>query len=503
MKSDKQPADDVFSYDELPYGGNTHASTHPRRIGAIARLFGIEPVDLQHARVLEIGCGLGDDLLPLAAAYPEADFIGIDLGRRHVDVANGLARERGLANVNFRQMDITAMDPNLGRFDYVIAHGVFSWVPPPVAQALLRICESLLTDRGLVYISYNTYPDWEQMGKVRDAMRAHVAGLPSPLAQVEATRRFVAKEVLAKRPDTSKNQSYDTAIRRVAARVEHASDSYVFHEFLCEHNHPIWFADFVANASDHGLRYVGDTDRTAMWGDGDGATSNRIEREQALDRALGRGFRSSVLCKNPLEPTSEALPESLLNTCLSTQMLDRGEGQFGTSDAVQVTVTGTGIVKALRDITKAQGRPIPFASEWLQDNESQSVCDDLLNLIKVGLIDVGEPGGPGATQIEERPVAFEIARALAAEGRDLVVGLGHRATTLDSIGQFILPRLDGTRDRNALARQVLAAMRRGELPALAPGTKKADAQKQVLTDIESWLERTLASELLVSSFKHN
>lgn len=136
-------------------------------------------------------------------------------------------------------------------------------------------------------------------------------------------------------------------------------------------------------------------------------------------------------------------------------MRDHGAGQFGTSEEVQVAVQGSGIAMALKDIAKARGRPISFASAWLQDDDSQSVFDDLLGLIKVGLVEVCERGGPGAVRIGERPVAFETARVQAAEGHDLVVGLGHRVTTLDSIGRFLLSRLNGKRDRKALASELL------------------------------------------------
>src|SRR5262245_3604805 len=140
------PVVSEFSYDELPYDGNVHPLAHPRRIAAMATLFGVPSADLRTARVLDIGCGRGDDLIPLAAAYPDADLVGIDLGNEHVRLAQETAVRLGLRNVRFARMDLNEAAQALRRFDYVVAHGLYSWVPPNVADALLQVCAELLTE---------------------------------------------------------------------------------------------------------------------------------------------------------------------------------------------------------------------------------------------------------------------------------------------------------------------------------------------------------------------
>jgi tRNA/tmRNA/rRNA uracil-C5-methylase (TrmA/RlmC/RlmD family) len=116
---------------------------------------------------------LGDNLVPMALGLPAARFVGVDLSPRQVEVAQRTIAALGLSNIEFREADIAAIDASWGEFDYVIAHGVYSWVPEPVRERLLALCNANLAANGVAYVSYNTNPGWRVHGMIRDMMIYH------------------------------------------------------------------------------------------------------------------------------------------------------------------------------------------------------------------------------------------------------------------------------------------------------------------------------------------
>jgi SAM-dependent methyltransferase len=162
------------SYDELPYDDRPIFRTHPGRMAANARLFGMNPPPVETARVLELGCAAGANIIPLAVFYPGAEFVGIDLGRRQIEDGVRRISGLGLANIELRCESITDLPHDAGSFDYIICHGVYSWVPEPVREAILALCRRHLSPNGVAYVSYNVLPGWRAMQPLRDALRALV-----------------------------------------------------------------------------------------------------------------------------------------------------------------------------------------------------------------------------------------------------------------------------------------------------------------------------------------
>jgi tRNA G46 methylase TrmB len=141
------------AYDEVAYRGRPQLQTHPASLGAYAQLLQLDPAAPERCRVLELGCGDGANLLGLAAALPESTFVGVELAENAVSAGTELARESGLSNVSLQHGDLTALDPKLGTFDYVIAHGVYSWVPAPVRDALLGAFARHHAPSGVAFVS--------------------------------------------------------------------------------------------------------------------------------------------------------------------------------------------------------------------------------------------------------------------------------------------------------------------------------------------------------------
>src|SRR5215470_14456784 len=122
-------------YDALPYRSTPYTHTQPAHLAAIAMLLGMAPPPADKARVLELGCASGGNIIPLAARYPHARFVGIDLSLRHVEDGQRAITHLGLQNIEIRHGNIGDLSIVGPQFDYVVCHGVFSWVPRTVQDA--------------------------------------------------------------------------------------------------------------------------------------------------------------------------------------------------------------------------------------------------------------------------------------------------------------------------------------------------------------------------------
>ena len=139
--------------------------------------------------MLELGCASGDNLIPMALGLPNARFVGIDLSARQIEQGQRQVSALGLANIELRQYNIADVDASWGKFDYIICHGIYSWVPAPVRERLLAICRDNLAPNGVAYVSYNTLPGWHMRGMIRDMMIYHSAAFPGAAAEGEAGPR--------------------------------------------------------------------------------------------------------------------------------------------------------------------------------------------------------------------------------------------------------------------------------------------------------------------------
>jgi cyclopropane fatty-acyl-phospholipid synthase-like methyltransferase len=158
-------------YDLIQYQGHPYPTTHPGHMAVIATLFGLRPAAIEQCRVLEIGCAGGENLFPLATSFPKAHFVGLDYSQEQIKAAQEIQKELLLDNIEFQCENLCDVDPaKLGQFDYIIAHGIYSWLPSEAQPALLKLCKECLTKDGVAYVSYNTLPGWHTRAMLRDFM---------------------------------------------------------------------------------------------------------------------------------------------------------------------------------------------------------------------------------------------------------------------------------------------------------------------------------------------
>src|SRR3954454_4850783 len=198
---------DDSNYEAVPYPVTSFPESHPRRLHSVAHLFGLETPPIDTARVLELGCAVGGNIVPMAYSLPNTKFIGIDIVSSQIEQAKTFSDAVGVKNLDLRAASIMDVSrEQWGEFDYIIGHGVFSWVPPDVQEKILAIAGEQLSPRGVAYLSFNTFPGWHARMWVRDAMLFHTETIADALQRARAARDFIAALVQSPFPAAKTGQ---------------------------------------------------------------------------------------------------------------------------------------------------------------------------------------------------------------------------------------------------------------------------------------------------------
>lgn len=316
------------SYDSFLYVSKPFSSTNINNLQAKAKMYGLNPVPLKGARVLELGASCGGNIVPQALYYPETTFTGIDLSGVQVKHGNDIINSIGLKNVTLLEKDILDIDESFGTFDYIIVHGIWSWVPDVVKDKILSICNVNLSDNGIAYVSYNTYPGWKRLEQLRDIM---LYSEKRAKDQDLLERTLYTKSVLKMVADT---MNIDDRSRAQSAykinnihNVLNSNDYYVAHEYLEAFNDPVYVSDFIDRARKQGCAYIGDEvlQRSFITWLADDVTNNiralshdnYVDKEQFYDYVYDTQFRMSLLTKLSNEDKinhEETVTQDILNS---------------------------------------------------------------------------------------------------------------------------------------------------------------------------------------------
>lgn len=295
-------------YSELGYKSMPFPYTTPATLEAYAALVGVSAPNPKTARVLELGATYGGNIISQALFNPDATFVGIELSQEQVEKGNEVIANAGLTNVSLVQSDIASIGSEIGTFDYIIAHGVYSWVDDGVKEALLRLIDEHLAEDGLAYVSYNTYPGWHTMEEVRQLMmfsnrdKAQFNHKEKVL-HGKTIGSIVGSQILKYDNLKERNSKFLGALRSVMQKDEY----YVGHDHLEPNNDPVYFYQFNDHLEAHKLAYLCDADLTlSMVRSFDAdiadtldklALNDHVAQEQYLDFMLDTTFRKSIICK--------------------------------------------------------------------------------------------------------------------------------------------------------------------------------------------------------------
>ena len=295
-------------YSELGYKSMPFPYTTPATLEAYGALVGVSAPNPKTARVLELGATYGGNIISQALFNPDATFVGIELSQEQVEKGNEVIANAGLTNVSLIQSDIASIGSEIGTFDYIIAHGVYSWVDDGVKDALLRLIDEHLAEDGIAYISYNTYPGWHTMDEVRQLMMFSNRDKTQfnhkeKVLHGKTIGSIVGSQILKYDNLKERNSKFLGALRSVMQKDEY----YVGHDHLEPNNDPVYFYQFNDHLGAHNLAYLCDADLTlSMVRNFDAdiadtldklAPNDHVAQEQYLDFMLDTTFRKSIICK--------------------------------------------------------------------------------------------------------------------------------------------------------------------------------------------------------------
>ena len=485
-------------YDAVPYQSHPHAVTRPANLYTVGTLFGVSAPDFRTARVLELGCASGGNLIPLAFQYPDGHYVGVDFSERQIEMAAKTVSELDLKNIEFIARPFADM-PTLEKFDYIICHGVYSWVDDDARNRILEICRTQLVENGLAVISYNTLPGWNMVRSLREMMLYHAKLFEDPMekvAQAMELLRFV-------RDNNPEGSAYRSVIDSEINLISENTVSYVTHDHLESENSQFYFHEFAAALGRHGLQYVGDSNISDMYVDNlpeDAAeklkaVTDILRQEQYMDFIRNRRFRSSIVCSDSIVVNrnlrEEAIHDFYLSTSIKpdeadvkaetadTRFRDRSGSVVFTAHTKETAVLFGELSESLRPIKS--GDLVDMAARNLDGADRDALrklIEELgLRLALKGLITLHAEVGSHVSHVSEMPEASRLVRHQAAL-HGWATNTWHQKIGHDHFTRILIRYLDGSNSLDDLCQIMSEQVDKGALTVQIDGKDIADTEQR-------------------------
>jgi methyltransferase-like protein len=488
----------VNPYDEVLYPAAVFPQTHPNRLATIAFLRGVQPAPINRCRVLELGCGVASNLIGMAFQLPESEFIGLDLAQRPIASGQTSVAELGLRNISLHSMDVCdASTEQFGRFDFIIAHGLYSWVPHPVRDRILAICREMLNPQGVAYISYNAYPGNHLRDLVRGMMRFHTACFDDPVEKVGQARGLL-KFLAASTPNPD---YYVAAIRAQYERTIKYADEAFFHDDLNEFNQSFYFSEFISDAERHCLQFVGEASANelhpgkftpeVMQKMNELKGAKEVVREQYKDFIRGSAFRQTLLCHREIELAPDLLVERIQKLYASCDASpkensggeDRSSTLFCRPGGAELETAHPLICAALKFLWSNWPAAVSFetllgnarteaagnAVDPSENDEAEILAEALSRAYRTGFLQLQIFPYRVTNVVSERPSTSKLVRYQLERGEFATNQLHVSMKFPDPLSRHLVQLLDGTRDRKTLTRELIEYVRSGRGKVLENG----------------------------------
>ena len=468
------------SYNEVAYTSFADSVRHPDRLATIGTLLGMDVAPLATCRVLEFACGDGLNLVPIAATLPDATCVGFDLAARPIATARRMASELGLTNVQLLELDLRDLPADLGTFDYIIAHGLYSWVPADVRALVLPLIARHLAPQGIAFVSYNTLPGCHMRRAVWDMLKYHtrdIIEMPAKVASARTLLDMVGRPVAA---ETDAQQ----ALRAEVRDARSGPDSALAHDDMSESNDPVYFHEFMADATRSGLDFLAEARLSTMLGGGLApevrqalGPLGRLTREQYLDFVHFRRYRESLLCHSGVLSRFVVQPPRALAMHASPSLSLRQEVERAGRDSEPDA--GVAALKQLLLARWPQSVPVSELAAWREQVQPAAGSPVrpieflLVEMFVAGIIDLRTAPVSVASAAGERPIAFAPARWMLRES-EFATSAHHDSYRLGQDDRRLVALLDGRHTRADL----VAAL--GELVAGPSGTNRLEAALNAL-----------------------
>jgi methyltransferase-like protein/2-polyprenyl-3-methyl-5-hydroxy-6-metoxy-1,4-benzoquinol methylase len=510
------------SYDETPYESYPYTQTSPYHLKTLAKLFGLESPLPETAKILELGCAGGGNLIPHATLFPKAKFVGIDLSQVQIDAANKMKHDLGLENIEFKCESITDVTKKDGKFDYIICHGVMSWVPDSVQKKIFEICQNNLSENGIAYISYNTLPGWNMIRTIRDMMLYHAeifADVKDKIQQSRLLLNFIKDSL------EGSTTPYAGILKAEAELLSKQSDHYIRHEHLEEENTQFYFKEFMSEAAKHNLQYLGDTVLSSMYLGN--MPKNVVEKlatvkdivrtEQYMDFITNRRFRSTLLCHNsvklnrnintedikkfytkfhlvPETPITKMDDSDKLNNTDNVKFYFKGDtkSEIGTTSSYLKAIFYTYSENpnhnfSFEEITKLAAKKLP--GNPIKEVE-QEFLNHMMRLVLQGYVGIALQKNIEPPAIE-RPKLSKFAEYQATKSGALwLTNAAHEIVSISAPEKLIFSYMNGKNNRDKIVELINEHVAKGEIN-LAKDNKKIEDPKMIKQELTAAVDLTI------------
>ena len=508
----------MFSYDRILYPNYLHTQTHPDRLATMTKFFGMNAKPVENCRVLELGCGTGSSLLSFAYDLPDSEFVGIDLSEKQIELGNIAVNAVGLKNMKLIHGDIMQINrETFGEFDYIIAHGLYSWVPDFVRDQILNICRETLSEQGVAYVSYNALPGCHLRRLVRDIMMFHSSKFPAPqekVSQAMALLEFVSKA-------TSKDSAYKNVLTEEVKSLSERNFENIFHDDLSDVNYPVYFHQFVSHAAKYNLRFVTEVEHFTTRDINypkevleilEDITDDAIAYEQYMDFIDGRRFRQSLLCRAELKTFQKPDEQVMRSVRIASSIKPESEKPELSTSKHEIFVNDKkGSVEINHPLTKAAlfylnkiwtrsttfDELVEAAARLLKEESGSEVqiterdrevlTDSLFKIFCSGSLRLHLHEPKYTTEVSEKPLASPIAQWQSENSESISTLLCTSIVIEDKIAKQLLKLLDGTRDHAQIVEELSAFI---SSPAL---DQPEEIKKTILRELPVQLENNLKS----------
>jgi SAM-dependent methyltransferase len=474
-------------YDQVPYESDAFPFLQPSRIAALAQLAGLRPPPAAMARVLELGCASGGNLISFAQQCPQAHCVGIDLSEVQIAAGQRVVRDLGLTNVELKPISILDITPEFGQFDYLLAHGVYSWVPADVRDKLLQIFAQNMSENGLACVSYYVWPGNYPATVIRELLTLHartgdasaneVGGLGG-VGDVGDTRKLITMLVTALQQHPTPIAPLLKSEAEVTAGM---ADWYLTHDVLAPVNEPVWVHQFLDRVAQLGLHYIGDalpnltaleqfppTVRQMLRTN----TRTPAELEQWIDVLAQRSLRKSILSRQPVPRDRDAQARAhaarglFVSSPAKVETPQANAAQTLPADVLQFAVPeGSAIGTADPVVKRLVLRLIDAWPESLSVDDllkelsgtwpPQKLLTTLVQMVAFGLVQFDAAPPSCRKVVSDKPQSSALARYLASRGEnEKVTNLRHETAALAPLHRLVLAQLDGSRTREQILKNL-------------------------------------------------
>ena len=498
------------SYNEFPYAGYAYYQSAPDTLATLAKISGMQPAPIERSRMLELGCATGRNLIPHAINFPESEFVGVDLSIEHIKIAREFVDQLGLKNINFIVGDLSDLEPNLGEFDFIVGHGIFSWISQQTQHNILSLCSKALSEQGVVYLSYNAYPGWHFHGIVRGLL-SNWTHSENDFHQKLAQGKALLNELVE--TNKEKEEFYHVFLRSELESLEKMDDSYLVHEYLELYNRPLYFKEFMAMAESHGLDFLAETNPAHMFPDDEAEQTELIKGAskiadvvQGLDYLNNTRFHTTLLCRkghcldytweehsiDDFYVTSFLEPKEHIRRCLGGKPTEFEHGNVSVSTQRAEEIGALRLlyekrpqrfkVKELIDTVheelREEAKTAIFPEQGLVDYTDE-IRVFLRRLFKRSCIDLHTHPGRHISYISEYPCTTSFSR-IECSLSDIITTQVHRPYRINQMEKALLPLLDGQHSKKDIVSLIKKAIESGSLKL--PGTENHEDLESIARD---------------------